>query len=574
MIPDVISNAHKGWLVYARASEKGTFKVCGKRYDIDIEYLPNAAFGSHKFLYRDSEYIILFDGVAFNRERLLNSYVPHSWELTVKSLWEKYGPSFPNEIKGSFSGFVFDIRQEKITAFGDHIGSKAVYYSYDENLIVSSDITKIYDLKREKGQRNVLDINSAYCLLACGYMLDNNTLCKDVKRMTPGCAIAFGKTAEEKCFFRLDNCPDHSITERDAVESIEDLFKIAVSNQYNSELITKEGYLTALSGGLDSRMTSLVAHKLGFTRQLNITFSQSSYLDETIARDIASDYGHDWLFKSLDTGRYLTDVEEVTEYTGGNVLYYGLSHGNSLLKLMDLSRYGILHSGQLGDVIIGTYYSTSDPSKPYTIQSGAFGSSLLSKIDPPEKTYPNEEIGKFYNRGYNGILVSGHTLVQQHIETASPFLDRDFMSFCLKMPLKFRRNHYIYKKWILSKHPDAAKYKWEKIKARIDAPALQIRGRNIPIATLPKLIRNKIERKLNRDADGLSTKHHMNPITYHIAHNPEVQKFIDNYYTDTIERVNDTQLQHDLTILFTQGSSMEKIMAVSLLSAIKRFDFK
>lgn len=32
----------------------------------------------------------------------------------------------------------------------------------------------------------------------------------------------------------------------------------------------------------------------------------------------------------------------------------------------------------------------------------------------------------------------------------------------MSIPLEYRMNHVLYKKWILSKYPDAAKFRWEK----------------------------------------------------------------------------------------------------------------
>ena len=76
-------------------------------------------------------------------------------------------------------------------------------------------------------------------------------------------------------------------------------------------------HICSLSGGLDSRMTAIVAHEMGYDQQLNITFSQSDYLDETIAKQIASDYGHNWMFKSLDNGIFLFDIDSCSFLING-----------------------------------------------------------------------------------------------------------------------------------------------------------------------------------------------------------------------------------------------------------------
>lgn len=57
---------------------------------------------------------------------------------------------------------------------------------------------------------------------------------------------------------------------------------------------------------------------------------------------------HEWLFKALDNGLWLYNLDNVLEITGGNVLYYGQAHGMSLYKYLNFEDFGILHSGQLG----------------------------------------------------------------------------------------------------------------------------------------------------------------------------------------------------------------------------------
>ena len=55
-------------------------------------------------------------------------------------------------------------------------------------------------------------------------------------------------------------------------------------------------------------------------------------------------------------------------------------------------------------------------------------------------------------------------------------------------------NHRIYLKWILSKYPEAANYKWEKINAKPSAKQLTInyKGRAMLLKKLPSLILHKL----------------------------------------------------------------------------------
>lgn len=580
MIQNITINDHKGWLVYLETDQAGDFSLNNNKWNVKIDYNPISAFGNHKFLIDDSDFLILFDGVVFNWSELPSYGNSQSYDKIIKNIWLKESYQFPRLLRGSFNGIIFDKNKEELVIFNDHIGSKAVFYSIlsNKNIIVSSDIAKIYDLRTKIGNENRLSISSAQNLLSCGFMMGNETLCNEVLRVIPGTVIRINKSVDEVTYNNINNEEDFDLSETEHINNIEVLFNEAINRQYSVEY---EGFeqkdrlesLVCLSGGLDSRMTSLVGHKQGFSNQLNITFSQSGYLDENIAQRIASDYNHDWLFKSLDTGKYLMLVDEITEYTGGNVLYYGLAHGYSMTKLMNLTDYKLLHTGQLGDVVLGSYFSTLDHNKKYQYSDGAFGSFLSKTIINNSEKYANEEIGKFYNRGFNGILISGHTMIQQHMETASPFLDYDFMTYCLRIPIKYRYNHYIYKKWIMEKHPEIAKYEWEKIKAKITTPQISILGRKFPITQVPNILCKKIGQIFFSQKDVLMTKKHMNPIAYHIANNNNVSKYLDNYYNEVINMINDEDLKITVQKLYNDGNSMDKIKCISLLSAIKRFKF-
>lgn len=571
MIDKFAVNNHKGWLLYCEANESGVYTFGNKKWDLSLDHNPISVFDNQKFVIDNSDFFLLFDGVVFNWNELYTN--ADSYYTILKHLWLKESYNFPKLLRGSFNGIILDKKKEELIIFNDHIGSKAVYYSIlpNKDIIISSDIAKIYDLRIKLGVSNDLSVSSAQNLLSSGFMIGNETLCNGVKRLIPGSILRINKSEEEIKYYKLNNEENTNLSEPEIIDKIDHLFIQAIKRQYISDIQIGGGSLVCLSGGLDSRMTSLIGHKLGFRNQLNITFSQSGYLDESIAQQIASDYNHDWLFKSLDTGNYLTLVDEITEYTGGNVLYYGLAHGYSLTKLMNLSGFGILHSGQLGDVVLGTYFSSMDHSKKYSISDGAFGSMKTMDDINFSMEYPNEEIGKFYNRGFNGILISGHTLIQQHLETASPFLDFDFMQFCLQIPLKYRYNHYIYKKWIMTKHPEMAKYEWEKIKAKISTPQISVLGREIPVTQVPNVFSNKIYRIISGNKDVLMTKKHMNPIAYQIANNKYVKDFLDNYYVKYIDLVTDKDISNTLHQLYNNGNSMDKIICISLLSAVKRF---
>src|SRR5690606_22541303 len=303
--------------------------------------------------------------------------------------------------------------------------------------------------------------------------------------------------------------------------------------------------------------------------QINFTFSQSDYLDETIPKKIASDLKHEWIFKALDNGVFLKDLEEINLMTGGNVLYYGLAHGNSMIKLINFDNLGIIHSGQLGDVVIGTFIKTLSKEGLQKLD-GAYSKTLLDKEANENKIDSVEDIEQklIYQRGVNGAN-NGLVASQNYSETFSPFYDIDFFEFCLSIPIELRMGHNLYKKWILTKYPKAADYVWESTKKKINKKEILIgyKGKKIPASRVVLLIFQKIGTKKS----SLHTRNHMNPLDYWYSSNEDIRLFQDKYFKENINFVVNDKLREDCHKLYKEGGAIEKNQILSLLSANQMF---
>jgi asparagine synthase (glutamine-hydrolysing) len=62
----------------------------------------------------------------------------------------------------------------------------------------------------------------------------------------------------------------------------------------------------------------------------------------------------------------------------------------------------------------------------------------------------------------------------------------------------------------------------------------------------------------------------MNPFDSWLAKNPELGKFVNDYFRDNISIVNENPaLKADCESLFEQGTLNEKLQVLTLLSAVK-----
>jgi len=68
----------------------------------------------------------------------------------------------------------------------------------------------------------------------------------------------------------------------------------------------------------------------------------------------------------------------------------------------------------------------------------------------------------------------------------------------------------------------------------------------------------------------INTKKHMNPLDYWYNTNKGLKVFMDSYYQQNIERLNEHEnLKKDCLDLYTSGSTSEKAQVLTLLAFLK-----
>lgn len=532
-------------------------------------------FEQDKVFAETERYIVLLDGVVLNRKQIVSNFMKiadGTWCDVLIKLYEENGELFFTGLRGSFSGALYDKKASKWIIFGDQIGSKFTFYSrVGDFFCCCEEMGHMYYMLKDNGITYDLNPENSMLLLTYGFMLDGRTLCNEIHKINPGCYLVLQNgVLEEKRYYLLDNTPDYSINEKDAVELIDYYFRQAVVRQFEKD--EEYGFpihLVALSGGLDCRMTSFVAHDCGYKQQLNMTFSQSDYWDQTLPMRMSAALKHEWIFKSLDNGTWLFDVDEITRTTGGNVLYYGTAHGNSLFKYLNFEHLGLQHSGQIGDAIIGSFVTAKDWGHKYEIGSGAYSTQYLNYLKGLQLALDvNSELGMFYYRAFNGTN-NGIQNLYNYTETLSPFLDLDMIEKALSIPIELRQHHYIYKKWILAKYPLASEFEWEKTGHKITEKMVRLNGRYIALIDAPGRIWNYMLKKTGIKSIDDNIKN-MNPVSYYVTHNEELRNYLNTYF-DFVDCIKDPELRGLIAGLQTKGTVMERLQAVSLLSAVKLF---
>ena len=353
-------------------------------------------------------------------------------------------------------------------------------------------------------------------------------------------------------------------TEKEAIDNLEDAFQTALDLEYEKDLEYGYSHLATLSGGLDSRMNVMLANSKGYKNDL-FCFSESDYLDERIAKKIARDLALKIETISLENGHYLHDLSENVHMYNGAVSYISSAHLNSALKKLELKKYGLIHTGQIGDGILGGFV-TEVIDKKSNYRSKKMSTRFLHKVNFDDKIlnkYSSEEVYKLTNRVGNFTNCGSFAIANHQSYLASPFMDTDFIETCLSISPKLKLGSQIYINWIKKCHPDIAKYKWERTGFRPNANW----------KTEVSRYTNKLKKEYYKILDK-EYKLSMNPLDYWYKNNKDLTFFYNSYYASGIRRIEDSKLKEDFDFMFREGTFFEKSVVISVLEFIKQHDIK
>ncbi len=517
-------------------------------------------------IFRTEEGTVSFlNGYVYNKADYERTYGCNWAEAFTRALMEDADGAL-KKLRGGFCGYLYDQKTKELLVYTDQIAVKPVYYYINgEKWMVSDCVEDMAEVLKQNGLACEFQPLAAQYMLTYGYMIDDTTFVRQIHRLLPGnyLRVKDGRAAVLRYHF-LQNTPQ-TISEEEAVERIDAAFREAVWREFEKDREYGYRHLVDLSGGLDSRMVTWVAHDLGYTDQLNVTYCRDGYRDEKIARQVALFLGHEYLFKPLDDGKWMYDIDEMTSQNNGAALYMGMTGGRRLLEVINTEAFGIEHTGMIGDAILGTLYRDKALScgKPVFGQSAhserlhyAFDEKILDE-------YPNQELFGIYTRGMLGAS-SSYLIRQQYIETASPFMDVDLLDVAFSLPFDYRNHHHIYLRWLNEKYPQAAEFGWEKW------GGVKPKESHIPlrkVKTTQRLLWERLCAVLP-----INNQDSMNPVEYWYAKDQGIQECFARYAEETIGNpALGEELRKDIRLLLAEGGVEEKSLAITVLAMVKKY---
>ncbi|MCD9856578.1 hypothetical protein LUD75_17785 [Epilithonimonas sp. JDS] len=521
------------------------------------------------FLLKNDSLEIAVEGVILNKKKLLKSYTVSDFPTLFDKLYRESKIASIKELDGEFRGYIWDKLEHKIFVFTNPTSTQRVFYSKQNGQIfIDSHLVRLNNSIRENQISTAPNINNLYKLLAFGNMLENETPIENVFKILDGHYIEIDlKTHNitEKKYFDLDQIAYFQGSKEMAVRDLNDIFSENIRLEYEKDDELNSQHFTLLSGGLDSRMGLLYADKLGHKPDEAFCFSQSEYLDETISRQIAKDYEINYKFQSLDGGIYLKYIDKLTELSEGCGLYTGGIHVQYAFENLTDFNFKIVHSGSIGDGILGGFNTVPYRQKPgefKIVVNRKFLPKVKSDFDKIRNDYESEELFYLRNVAYNRTVL-GAQVIQQYGYQTSPFMSKTMLAFAISLPEKWKINQKLYLEWLNQCMPNGADYVWEKTGMRPNAQWKNTFGPKV-IKRVSKLWNAKITKQTERTS--------MYPYEFYYYNSKDIQDYYETYFNENIWRLeNYKDLQADVQFLFSQKDFYQKSQAVNILAIFKLY---
>ena len=527
-------------------------------------------FQKDKIFVFDAFYCICFDGVILNLDDLLKKY-NHSniTDLLIHFHNECKLLELISQFRGSFSGIFFDRKTSTVEAFCDHFASRTMFYYSDDNwLIIASEVDSIATFMKNNNIESKIDDIAIYSLMTYGYMLNDHTLIRGVHRIHAGTLIYIDSdyNISKKIFYCLKQ-KQIDVSFDEAIERVDELFCKSVELQYKKNNEYKYINVVPLSAGMDCRMTAFAYRRITDDPLVCFTYSETGEQDFLVPAKMSHDLKCKWIFKSLDNGLDLERIDESIDISDSLIKYDWAAQLNDFLCMVNCDDWGIVHTGVIGDVVLGTFQKNKKYDREYRIGDGAFSTMLIDELSKrvsyEEIQYQYEE-GMIINRAINGACLGYTTSFRKYAENLSPFMNVDFYNYCSSLPIEYRQNHKIYYEWVKRKFPKAANYKHNGIGFKGNI-SFKYKGRDYRIRSLIDVVINKIKR------DYIHKGYGMNPQQTWYDENSGLKDVMDNYFEENIQTLKKEEFCNDLKHLYNDGSVTEKILAISVVGSYKKF---
>lgn len=522
-----------------------------------IEQFSVEKFPDKKIWIDTDEILCVTEGLILNLDKLLLQNSVSTFDKLLLAMYAK-SETFFEQFEGSFVGFCYLKKEKKWIIFNNRTGTKHLFYFQNKSyFIFSTDLFTLSNaLKELKIKYRLLPL-AGRLMVNNGFLLEDITWIENVKKLRAGeyCEFSEGKLSQD-FYFHLEQIQKINLPKNELIDKLDLKFSKALKSSLEIDVSNNFAHLTTLSGGLDSRLVVFNGLKNGFTNQNLLNFSQSDYADHLIAKQIATSLKMPFSHYNL-TSKLLMEIDNVVAVNDGVGVYTDCSHVFSVVSQLDAARIGMIHTGIMGDTIMGSSANRNeDFYKNRLYASKKPHQEVKSYVDSVLNRYQNPEMAYIYNAIFTNES-NGFLYFDLIGSTFSPFLYNDFLQFAFSIPDKFRKDRNIYVDWMNKLYPKSTDFVWEAIGGK-------------PTNNTLKRFFYRLNRAFVKRLSLQSMWHYgMNPENIWYEQDGEVKSKLDSYFQSYIELIEDISLQNELYQAYNFGDFDAKARVLTVLAAVK-----
>jgi asparagine synthase (glutamine-hydrolysing) len=260
--------------------------------------------------------VLVFNGELYNyqevkKELLQQGYIFNSnsdTEVLIKA-FHYWREEAVHRFIGMFAFAVYDKRTEELFLFRDRVGVKPLFYAHTQGLIFGSELKVFKTLPRTYS----LDKEAIYQYFKFGYVTNDNTIYREIKKVLPGHYLRYHKNKIEQIEYWTPSLEKHKegISETVVLEELEGLLQSA----FKYRMVSDVPVGVFLSGGIDSSLvTAVLQKKYGNINTFTIGFDNLNFNEAPYAAKVAAALGsrhHEYTLGAERAKKLLYDFYDI-----------------------------------------------------------------------------------------------------------------------------------------------------------------------------------------------------------------------------------------------------------------------
>lgn len=246
----------------------------------------------------DGRVVAVCNGEIYNYRELRQELFSRGHRLTthgdtevIVHLYEDYGDSFVDKLRGMFAIAVWDDRERRLVLVRDRVGKKPLYFSesHGEFLFAS----EIKGLLAALPAVPALDEQAIADYLHWHVVPAPGTIYQGIRSLRPGerMVVQDARVVHVERYWQQRMLPKTHMSRREAVERVDDMLHESIRLRMRSDVPVG----CFLSGGIDSGIITAIASGMAPEKLITITvgFEDGAFDERPLARLVAEQYGTD-----------------------------------------------------------------------------------------------------------------------------------------------------------------------------------------------------------------------------------------------------------------------------------------